>query len=45
MGHDKKVRDGKVTFILARGIGKAYVAADVDIAEVRAMLEAETLAV
>ncbi len=29
MGQDKKVRRGKLTFILARGIGAAYVAHDV----------------
>jgi 3-dehydroquinate synthetase len=44
MGHDKKVRDGKVTFILARGIGKAFVATGIDIDEVRAMLAEEARA-
>jgi 3-dehydroquinate synthetase len=29
MGQDKKVRRGQLTFILARGIGEAYVAHDV----------------
>jgi len=29
MGQDKKVRQGKLTFILARGIGKAFIAHDV----------------
>ncbi|MBL8836302.1 MAG: 3-dehydroquinate synthase [Alphaproteobacteria bacterium] len=29
MGHDKKVQDGRITFILARGIGRAFVTADV----------------
>ncbi len=29
MGQDKKVRDGKLTFILVRGIGEAYVHRDV----------------
>ena len=29
MGQDKKVDDGKLRFILARGIGKAFVADDV----------------
>jgi len=38
MAQDKKVRRGALTFILARGIGAAYVAADVDPAEVRAFL-------
>ena len=35
---DKKVQRGRLTFILARGIGKAFVAPDVDAAEVRAFL-------
>ena len=30
MGQDKKVQDGKLTFILVSGIGAAYVARDVD---------------
>lgn len=30
MGHDKKVAGGKLTFILARGIGRAFIARDVD---------------
>jgi 3-dehydroquinate synthase len=29
MGQDKKVVDGKLRFILARGIGQAFVAEDV----------------
>jgi 3-dehydroquinate synthase len=29
MGQDKKVIDGKLRFILARGIGQAFVAEDV----------------
>jgi 3-dehydroquinate synthase/shikimate kinase/3-dehydroquinate synthase len=41
MGHDKKVRDGKLTFILARGIGKAFVAPDVDAAALREFMVAE----
>jgi len=44
MAQDKKVRRGRLTFILARGIGGAYVAPDVDPAEVRAFL-ADKLAV
>ena len=43
IGQDKKVARGKLTFILARGIGNAFVAPDVDAAEVRAFL-AEKLA-
>jgi 3-dehydroquinate synthase len=38
IGQDKKVKRGKLTFILVRGIGKAFVASDVDPAEVRAFL-------
>ncbi|HEY3639814.1 MAG TPA: 3-dehydroquinate synthase [Xanthobacteraceae bacterium] len=38
IAQDKKVQRGRLTFILARGIGKAFVAPDVDVAEVRAFL-------
>jgi len=38
MRRDKKVRDGRITFILARGIGDAFIADEVDIAEVEALL-------
>ena len=38
MGQDKKVRDGALTFILARGIGAAFVEADVDPSNVRPVL-------
>jgi 3-dehydroquinate synthase len=38
MAQDKKVKRGRLTFILVRGIGRAYVAPDVDPAEVRAFL-------
>jgi len=41
MAQDKKVRQGKLTFILARGIGEAYIAHDVPDAEVRAYLGGE----
>lgn len=40
MAHDKKVSGGRITFILARGIGKAYVAHDTDLEQVRALLAA-----
>ena len=40
MAQDKKVRGGKLVFVLARGIGQAFVAADVDPKEVRVVLEA-----
>ena len=38
MHHDKKIRDGRLTFILANGIGKAMIAPDVDLAEVERLL-------
>jgi 3-dehydroquinate synthase len=38
IAQDKKVRRGKLTFILVRGIGQAFVAPDVDPAEVRDFL-------
>jgi 3-dehydroquinate synthase len=38
MGQDKKVIDGRLRFVLARGIGEAFVAEDVDPAAVRALL-------
>jgi 3-dehydroquinate synthase len=39
MAHDKKVRDGRITFILERGIGRAFIARDVETAAVRAVVE------
>jgi len=39
MTRDKKARDGRATFVLVRGIGRAYVEPEVDPAEVRALLE------
>jgi 3-dehydroquinate synthetase len=38
IAQDKKVRRGKLAFILLRGIGQAFVAPDIDPAEVRAFL-------
>jgi 3-dehydroquinate synthase len=38
IAQDKKVKRGRLTFILARGIGEAFIAPDVDPAEVRAFL-------
>ncbi|MEM8788854.1 MAG: 3-dehydroquinate synthase [Pseudomonadota bacterium] len=38
MGQDKKVQDGRIAFILARGIGQAFVSRDVDLAVVRGLL-------
>jgi 3-dehydroquinate synthase len=42
IAQDKKVKQGKLTFILARGIGQSFIAPDVDAAQVRSFLE-ETL--
>ena len=38
MAQDKKVIDGRLRFILARGIGQAFVADGVDPGVVRALL-------
>ena len=38
MAHDKKVQDGRITFILQRGIGQAFLAREVDPAAVRELL-------
>ena len=38
MAQDKKVKRGKLTFILMRDIGAAYIAPDVDPAQLRAFL-------
>jgi 3-dehydroquinate synthase len=38
IAQDKKVKRGKLTFILVRGIGDAFIAADVEPGEVRAFL-------
>jgi 3-dehydroquinate synthase len=39
MAKDKKVQDGKITFVLARGIGRAFTARDIDGREVAAVLD------
>ena len=39
MGKDKKVSGGRLTFVLVRGIGKAFVTQEVALAEVAAVLE------
>ena len=39
MAQDKKVVDGKLNFILARGIGQAFVTSDVDPQQVRTLLK------
>jgi len=38
MAHDKKIKDGKLVFVLARGIGQAFVTADVPVEKVREVL-------
>ena len=38
IAQDKKVKRGKLTFILVRGVGQAFVANDVDPAAIRAFL-------
>ncbi len=40
MRTDKKVRDGRLRFVLARGIGRAFVCDDVDPARLASVLEA-----
>jgi 3-dehydroquinate synthase len=40
MGHDKKVKDGKLVFILVRGLGKAFVTSDVPLGAVKEVLSA-----
>jgi len=41
MGQDKKVRAGTLTFVLVRGIGKAFVTRDVGVDDVRRVLDAQ----
>ena len=43
MYQDKKVERGKLTFILARGVGKSFIARDIDPARVRDFLNADIL--
>jgi 3-dehydroquinate synthase len=43
IGQDKKVRDGRLTLILTRGIGKALIANDVAAEKARAFLERQRL--
>ena len=38
MAHDKKAKDGRLTFVLVRGIGKAFVSNDVPLDLVRKVL-------
>ncbi len=39
MSRDKKVKDGRIGFVLARGIGRTFTPAYVDLADVAAMLD------
>jgi 3-dehydroquinate synthase len=39
MRRDKKVQGGRIAFVLARGIGHAFIARDVDLREVSGLLE------
>ena len=41
MAHDKKARNGRLTLILARGIGQAYIQRDADLAPLKQFLVAE----
>ena len=40
MAHDKKVANGRINFVLLRGMGKAFVTADVSEAALRDVLSA-----
>lgn len=42
MAHDKKAKNGRLTLILARGIGKSYIQRDADTGPLLAFLESET---
>ncbi len=44
MGQDKKVQDGRLTLILARGIGEAFITRDVAAETVRAFLKRQAAA-
>jgi 3-dehydroquinate synthase len=39
MAHDKKVRDGKITFVLTKGIGQAFLTTEVDMKELENVLK------
>jgi 3-dehydroquinate synthetase len=41
MAQDKKVKDGALTFILARGIGQSFITPGIPAEEVRRFLTAE----
>jgi 3-dehydroquinate synthase len=42
MANDKKASEGRVPFLLARGIGQTFLAKDVDMADVASFLDEET---
>ena len=44
MRQDKKVRDGRLTFVLVRGIGSAFLTREVDPGSVAEMLDRELAA-
>ncbi|MFV0295723.1 MAG: 3-dehydroquinate synthase [Hyphomicrobiaceae bacterium] len=44
MAQDKKVKAGRMTFILVRDIGEAFISRDVDMARLKAFLEREVAA-
>jgi 3-dehydroquinate synthetase len=39
MATDKKVEHGSLVFVLARGVGKAFIAKGIEIAAVRTLLD------
>jgi 3-dehydroquinate synthetase len=42
MAHDKKARNGKLTLILSKGIGRAFIQRDADAGQLRRFLAAES---
>ena len=44
MSRDKKVRNGRMTFVLARGIGQSFISRDIDAPDVRQFLSDAILA-
>jgi 3-dehydroquinate synthase len=41
IGQDKKVKRGRLTFILVHGIGRSFIAPDIDVADVREFLSGQ----
>jgi 3-dehydroquinate synthase len=39
MKGDKKMSDGKLSFVIARGIGKSFLSKDVDMQDVKTVLQ------